>query len=282
MISRPQLLGSLLGVVALGLTVLGVSFALTDSNSSGASDAALALHNRNPTSAQIDLTISTGQRYDVSGTADFNFVRGTAQLTLAVPTVFSTTTVRAVLANHHVYVGSSALDSLTKKSWIAVSISPAFELFSIEGELVKTRLDLPLLRLLPGLNQFHTEKTTHDGPFTTFTFSNRHFPLTSTSSTSSAGSLVPRTANVTLAVTVASAGQLSELKLSANSSTLSVSVDAKVLSYNSPVTISVPRADQVQPFNSALARQLFNSKNSPLAGLFSTQQAAQLRRILAG
>ena len=276
--SRQKILGVALGVVALSLSAVGISIAAYDSNSTASRDASLALHGRNPTSARVALTISTGQLYDVTGTIDFDFVNNRAVATLAVPTVFSTTTVRAVLTGQELLIGSSALDSFVKKSWIAIPIANSFALFPIEGEMAKIRIDIPILRKLPGLDRLGTEKITHDGPFTTFTLSSRHFRL---APTSTKGSLIPTSANVRVAVTVASAGQLADLTLIVTSSTLNVSIDAKVLAYNAPVTIAVPSSTQVQPLNSALSRRLFTSKSSPIAQLLSAQQIAQLRSLLS-
>ncbi len=276
--SRQKSLGVALAIVALTLTGVGVFIAASDANSAASRDAALALHGNNPTSARLALTISTGQRYDVTGTLDFNFVNNRAQATLAIPTVFSTTTVRAVLAGHELYVGSSALNSVVKKSWTAIPITSAFELFPIEGEMAKIRIDIPLLRKLPGLNLLTTERITHDGPFTTFTLSKTHLRL---ASTPAKGSMIPQFANVSVAVTVASAGQLADLAVTATSSTLNVSIDAKVLSYNSPVAIDVPASGQVQPLNAVLIRRLFAAKSSPLAQLLSAQQLAQLRSLIS-
>jgi hypothetical protein len=271
--ARQKMFSIFIGALAVALTVLGISLALSDTNSSGSSDAALALHNQNPRSAHIALTISTGQQYDVTGTLDFNFVDNAARASIAVPTVFSTTNVDAILSRNYLYVGSSVLNAITKKKWIASPQSYALDLFAIEGEMAKIRVDIPVLRKLPGLNQLTTERTTHNGPFTTYLFSNQHFSL---AGVSAKGGLIPQTANATVAVTVASAGQLAELKVMLVSTTSNVSLDAKVLSYNAPVTITAPPASSVQPLSAALNRKLYGSSKSPFFHLFKSSQLAQL------
>ncbi len=278
MASQQKTLGALLAVVALALTGVGVAFAATDSNPSSASDASLALHGQNPKSAEIAVTISTGQQYDVTGTVNLDFQHNAASASLSVPTVFSTTTVRAIYKNQQLFVGSSALNSVATKSWTQLPGVASLNLFPIEAELAKAQVDVNNYRQFLGGLGADKLTTTHNGPFTTYSVSASHFaiPAQVTSKLKA-----PKHVSIDASVTVASEGQLAGLTVSLHSSSLNLSVSFKVLSYNAPITITAPPANQVQHVKGSTT-QILGSKNSPIGQLLSPQQILRLHTIIAG
>jgi hypothetical protein len=275
--SKPKILGSLLAVVALALTGIGVAIAASDSNPGASSDSALALHGQNPKTATVALTISTGQQYNVTGTMDFNFQQDAARVTLSVPTVFSTTTVQAILKNHVLYFGSTALNSVSKKSWISSPVGSIVDLFPVEAEMAKAKVDVNYYKQFLGLAGIGKLVTTHNGPFTTYSVNSRHFPIPPQMGTPIK---FPKYVTLSAAVTVAGAGQLSDLTVSLHSSSINFSIDLKVLSYNAPVQISAPPANETQKLSPAMSHQLFGSSASPLGQFLTPQQLQQLRTVI--
>ena len=258
----------MLAVVALSLTALGVVVAAVDNNPSGVSDAALALHGKAPHTAKIALTIDTSQQYQVTGTLDVNFDHNSFAGTLAIPTIFSTTHVSVVLFRHHLYAGIPALASIEKAPWI--SFPSSLDLFGYGYALAKLKLDLPFLRALGPYT------TTHQGPFTTYHFHGLKLPLPGINTKSTT---FPRSARVSLDVTMASEGQVSSVVATVVAGAIHFKVTAQILSYNQPVKISAPPANMVQKSPSGLFGSRSGSQTNPITQLLTPAGIVALGQI---
>ena len=146
--------------MALVATVLGVIYAATDSNPSGASDAALNYHGSLRT-AQMEITIDTGQRYDVNGTIDMNFVTNRIRATVNIPLFFSTATISAIMANSQLYLTTPSIQSTAAKPWLSIPHGTN-DLFPIQSTLEDFRQNLFCLQAIGPV------KVTTTGPYTTY------------------------------------------------------------------------------------------------------------------
>lgn len=243
----------ILAVVALVLTVAGVVWAATDSNP-GASEDALTLHGHTPTSAALSFTLSTGQSEQITGTMNFDFTKNEASGMMSVPAGLSTTTVGLVLAKNQVYVGIPTIASIVKTPWVSIPKTTP-DLYPLSLEMAAITLDVNLLQEAG----FHKKATTKNGSLTTYTYTR-----------SKAGIVAPPTlpiklphrATLTIAVTVASQGQLAGGTITLSSPSAHLSLSLTVLSYDQPVKIHVPSPSEVSPLTPALRNQVLGGSGA--------------------
>jgi hypothetical protein len=244
-----------LAVVALALTLTGVIYAVADSNPGATPKDPLALNGYPPTSAQFALKVSTGQAYSVNATVDVNFKKNQVQAHLLLPLFFSAATLDLRLTNGHLYVGSPNLSSIFGKSWISTKLnSPS--LFGLSLELTK-----PDISLISG---FSHESVTKNGYLTTYRYQRDNVVL---GTTSASPIKMPSSATVRVAITVGSQGELTAATVSETSKGSTLTLDLNVLSYNQPVHVLAPAANQVKPVDISQLLKLL--KATPLKSLLS-------------
>ena len=239
----------LLAVVASALTVTGVVIAATDSMPGTSGRDPLALNGYPPRSAQIALSISTGQAYHVTSEVNVNFVTNAVAAQVHVPLAFSNLDVNLLLVKKHLYVGLAKLSSVTGSSWASVS-APAASLYGLALEMTK-----PDISLISG---FTNKTVTKSGYLTTYRFERNN---TSLSIPQNFPLALPRRADVTFSITTGSQGELVAMGFSVDSAHSHASVVAAVTSYNQPATITAPPKDQVKALDPALFSQLFGSSS---------------------
>jgi hypothetical protein len=267
--SKGRVYGIILAVLALCLVAVGVVAAVSDSNPTGVSDSALQLPaGQAPSTATMSMTITTGGQYQVTGTAQVDFKASEAQFMLHVPLAFSTTSITGVFANGTLYLTSPALQSVTPRPWIAVPTSASSFDF---GAAALALGDYSPDSYWFTQHGFTGPKVTTQGPFTYYAFTlAKSIPLPSVLG----GGTTSPLASIVATVTTASQGQVAGLNLvlsTAKSTKLSAGI--QVTSYNHPVTITVPSANQIMatpggstPSASGIISQLIPGVSIPSLG----------------
>jgi hypothetical protein len=235
---------TLLAVVALGLSVTGVVLAATDSNPGGSSKDPLVLNGYPPRSANILLTVSTGQPYKLSANVNMDFTTNRVDATVQFPLVFTMASVDLRLVDKHLYVGSAAASS---GSWFSLPMKqPA--LFGLALEMTK-----PDIALISG---FSHETKTKSGYITTYDFTRDNVavsnPLGTTTASIAVGSL-------DWSISTGSQGEVTQSTITVRSGHRTTTISAVVLSYNHSGHISAPPADKVHPFDKSLIKKLLGS-----------------------
>ena len=238
-----------LALVASALTVTGVVIAATDANPGGAGRDPLALNGYPPRSAQIALSISTGQEYHVTAEVNVNFVTNAVAAQVHVPLAFSNVGVNLLLVKKHLYVGLANLSAIAGSTWVSVPTG-APSLYGLSLEMTK-----PDIGLISG---FTSKTVTKSGYLTTYRFE-RHD--TSLSLPSNFPLAIPHRASVTFSITTGSQGELVAAGFSVDTAHSHASIVAAVTSYNQPATISAPPKDQVKVLDPTLLGRLFGSSS---------------------
>ncbi len=255
----------LLAVVAVALTVTGVVIAATDSTPGSPTRDPLALNGYPPHSAQLALTISAGQQYDVTGMLNVNFATNAVDAQLNVPMAFSTVGVDLRLVKKHLYVGLANLSTIAGAPWLAMKTSPP-SLYGLSLEMTK-----PDVALISG---FTSKSVTTSGYLTTYRF---HRNAVDISMPSSLPLSLPRKADVTFTITTGSQGELVSSSFAVSSPHSRASISATVLSYNQPAHITAPPASQVKTLDPALLSRVFGP--SPLGAFLRPGAIASLGRV---
>ncbi len=239
----------LLAVVASALTVTGVVIAATDTNPGGAGRDPLALNGYPPRSAQIALSVSTGQEYHVTAEVNVNFATNAVAAQVHVPLAFSNVGVNLLLVKKHLYVGLANLSTIAGSSWVSVG-APEPSLYGLALEMTK-----PDIGLISG---FTSKTVTKSGYFTTYRFERDN---TSLSMPSNFPLALPHRANVTFSITTGSQGELVATGFSVDTAHSHASIVAAITSYNQPAAISAPPADHVKALDPSLYSRLFGSSS---------------------
>ena len=234
----------LLAVVAAALTATGVVIAATDNNPSAVVIDHLALNGYPPKSANLLVTVSTGQSYGLSANVRVNFVTNAIAATLNFPLVFSIAAVDVRLVDNHLFASSASTSS---GGWIELP----YKLRSLFGSSLE--LTKPDISLISGFGQEVITKTNDQ---TTFTYTRDNIAVSNilSSSNKSAG-----LGNLVWSITTGSQGEVTSSSVSIMSQHSSTKVSAVVLSYNQPVHVVAPPASTVHPVPSSLLRQIFSS-----------------------
>jgi hypothetical protein len=263
--SSRRTLGIAVAVIAVALSVVGVSLAATDPNPTGASDSSLALHGQPPRTAQVSIEVDTGQGIAVTGIAGIDFRRQRAEMAVSIPAFVSELVVTVVIASDHVYLTTQNLQSVLRRPWVAVAY-PTPDFASLAQTVADFRPHrLELAKLGPLL-------ISHHGPYTTYR-ATRAGTVTLPGAKGGA-----RTGTVTVAVTTASQDQVSSVSVAARSGADTASAHLDVLAYNAPVHVAVPPRRLVEELPPSVTAGLISGRISFLE-LLSPDGIAQLRQL---
>jgi hypothetical protein len=248
--------------VALALTLTGVIYAATDSNPAGIAKDPLALNGYPPRTADFELTVSTGQKYNLNANVAVNFRKNSAQAQLLIPLVFSDASINVRLVKGHLYVGSSNLSSIFGASWISTAAKNP-SLFGLSLEMTK-----PDVALITGFNK---KTVTKNGYLTTYRYERDNVIL---SLPSSSPVKMPAGTTIDVTITVGSQGELTAATVSESSKSSKVVISLNVLSYNQPLDVSVPPTNQVKKVNISILRKLLSG--TPFKKLLSPKYLGSL------
>ncbi len=254
-----------LAAVALALTLTGVIYAATDSNPSAIPKDPLVLNGYPPKSADFQIKVSTGQTYSLSANVDVNFRKNTVQAQVLIPLLFSATAVDLRLVHGMLYVGSPNLSSIFGTSWVNTPVSSP-SLFGLSLELTK-----PDISLISGFNH---QSVTKNGYLTTYHYQRDNVIL---GTTSKSPIKMPAIATVNISITVGSQGELSAATVSETSKSSTLTLNLNVLSYNQPVHVTAPAANEVKAVNISSLLKLLNA--TPLRSLLSIKNLGNLGKI---
>ena len=256
----------MLGVVALALTVTGIAIAATDTNPGSATSDSLALNGYPPKSAELAVSITTGQAYSVTSTINVNFLTNSVDAQMQVPFAFSSINADLRLVNRHLYAGLANLHSIVGRSWISTPMKVP-SLYGVSLEMTK-----PDVSLISG----YTRKTmTTVGAVTTYNFYRDNATVRAP-----AGLPVtlPTLARIDFSLSVGSQGELTGVGLTVTSKHSTASITVTVLSYNRSTDIVAPPAKEVLPVTKSILDRLFGSSSS-IPSLIAPKNVAALGQI---
>jgi hypothetical protein len=238
--------GVALAVLATALTVFGVVYAATDATSSGVAKDPFALHGYPPKSADLLVTISTGQSYTLSANVNVNFTTSAADAVVHFPLVFSVTSVDLRLVGKHVYAEAADISS---GRWLAFAVRPpAF--FGLSLEMTK-----PDIAFITGLKE---TSVTKNGYEITHTYSRNGVALRNILGSAKNAVVL---GSLKLSVTEGSNQEFTGGTMTMKSAHAMTTVTVQVLSYNRPAVISAPPSKDVKSMVGSTLPQLFASSS---------------------
>jgi hypothetical protein len=252
----------LLAAVASALTITGVVLAATDSNPSGVTRDPLALHGYPPRSADLAVTVSTGQSYSVQANVNINFNTNDIEATLQVPLVFSGVSIDARFLHHHLYATSTNLSSVIGSKWLSTKETLP-SLYGLSLEMTK-----PDISLITG---FSHKTVTKSGYFTTYDFSRDNVAVTSLGAKSAK---LPGVGSVNWSITTGAEGEVTQSTLTISKKSSEAILSVTVLSYNKPARITAPPANEVKPEDAKFLMGIL--AKTPIASLLVPQNLTSL------
>ncbi|HEV3268747.1 MAG TPA: hypothetical protein VGZ68_10140 [Acidimicrobiales bacterium] len=230
--------------VALALTVTGVVIAATDSNPAGLAKDPLVLNGYPPSTAMLDVHLSSGSAFSLSATVAANFTADKVDGIVTIPTVVSGAAIELRMIADQLYARSAAQSS---GPWMTAKVKTP-SLFGVALELTK-----PDIKLITGFQ----ETKTKSGYSTTYTLYRDHVALTSlfgSSSTSVLGSVL-------WTITVGSQGEVSASSVTVRSAHTVTTLSVTVTSYNKAVHVATPT--DVKTIALGSIDKIFTSKSLP-------------------
>lgn len=238
--------GVSLAVFATALTIFGVVYAATDTNSSGVTKDPFALHGYPPKSADLLVTISTGQSYTLSANVNVNFDTSAAEAVVHFPLVFSVTSVDLRLVGKRVYAQAADISSGT---WLAFPVRPP-GFFGLSLEMTK-----PDISFIKGLKEMSITK---NGYQTTYNYGRNNVALRNVVGQSKNAIVL---GSLLLSVTEGASQEFTGGVMVMKSAHAMTKVTVQVLSYNQPAMISAPSAKDVKSVVGSTLPQLFKSSS---------------------
>jgi hypothetical protein len=243
--AKKRIMALALAIIALGLTVTGVVIAATDSNPGSLTKDPLALNGYPPSSANLAVTVSTGDDVSVSATVNVNFKTGRIAALVHFPLVIATASLNLVFAQNKVYARSA---EVSNGPWLEAKLSTP-NLFGASLELTKPDIDL--------ITGFHKEVSS-SGYSTTYVFTRHDVPLTSVISSATAYS---KLGSIRWTITVGSQGEVESTTVVEKTAHSTTTLNVIVLSYNQPAHIDVPTSANTQPLSNSMLAKLLKSVN---------------------
>jgi hypothetical protein len=241
---RPAALA--LAALATALTIFGVVYAATDSNVAGVAKDPFALHGSPPKTADLLVTVSTGQSYTLSANVNVNFAKSSVDAVVHFPLVFSVTSVDLRLVGKHVYAEATDISSGT---WLAFTVHPpAF--FGLSLEVTK-----PDISFIKGLKE---TSVTKNGYQTTHSYSRNNVAMRNILGSAKNDVVL---GSLKLSVTEGSSQEFTGGMMIMKSAHAMTKVTVQVLSYNQPAVITAPSAKDVKTIVGSTLPQLFASSS---------------------
>lgn len=251
----------LLAVVASALTVTGVVLAATDSNPGGVARDNLTLNGYPPHSAQLFVTVSTGQAYSLTSNVNVDFNNSRVEAFVHFPLVFSIASIDLRLVHEHLYAGSAVA---TSGPFLSMPMKQP-SLFGLSLEMTK-----PDIALITGFDQ----TVVKSGDYTTYDFRRSGVAISNVLGGSANHASI---GSIDLSITVGRQGEVTQSNLVVKGTHSTTTVHVVVLSYNQKVNIVAPPSGQVQSANASIIRQLLGSV--PLGTLLMPQNLTSLGQL---
>jgi hypothetical protein len=249
---------TLLGVVATGLTILGIVLAATDSNPSGIPKDPLALNGYPPKTAKFALTVTTGGGVTLPATVNVNFLTNKIETNFVISLALSGVPVDLRLIGDKTYVSSPNFTSTFGKPWLSLKDAlPALYNYSLE--LVK-----PDISLITG---FPTVTVTRNGYYVTHDFRRDNVAVTEIGASATT---LPKVGSLDWSITTGRQGEVTASTLTISTKHQYTTLSVKVLSYNRSARIATPPSSQVKSESSRYLQGLIGS------GMFSLLVPANL------
>lgn len=251
----------LLAVVAVALTVTGVVVAATDGNPGSIPKDNLELNGYPPRSAQLFVTVSTGQTYSLTSNVNVDFNNSRVEAFVHFPLVFSVASVDLRLVDNHLFAGSA---EVTSGPYLSTPMKQP-SLFGLALEMTK-----PDIALITGFD----ESVVSGGGFTTYDFRRSGVAVSNVLGGSKNQASI---GTLDWSITVGNQGEVTRTSLVVKDARSTTTISVVVLSYNKPVDVVAPPAAQVQSVDASTLRHLLGSV--PLSTLLLPQNLTSLGQL---
>ena len=242
---KTRVMAITVAVVAVLLTAVGLVVAATNSNSENGGKDPLALNGYPPKTAELFVTLSTGSNVKLSATVNANFRTDRVSGVVHFPLVITTASVDVIAARNHLYARSA---DVSNGPWLSTHLSLP-DLYGISLELTKPDVDL-----ITGFKK----TVSKSGYSTTYRFYRDDVALSPLFAKPDATSTL---GSVLWYITVGSQGELTRSTVVEQTKKSTVKVSVTVLSYNQPITITLPSTKDLEPLSRSGFGKLLSSVN---------------------
>jgi hypothetical protein len=238
--------GIALAALASALTIFGVVYAATDTNATGAAKDPFTLRGYPPKSADLLVTVSTGQSYTLNANVNVNFNTSSVDAIVHFPLVFSVTSVDLRLVGKRVYAQAADISSGT---WLSFPVRPP-GFFGLSLEVTK-----PDISFIKGLKETSVTKSGYE---TTYNYFRRDVALRNIIGSSKNAIVL---GSLSLSVTEGASQEFIGGEMTMKSAHAMTKVTVQVLSYNQPAVISAPPASDVKTVVGSTLPKIFASSS---------------------
>jgi len=238
---------TLVGILATGLTVLGVVLAATDANPGDIPKDPLALNGYPPKTAELAVTVTTGAAITVHAIVDVNFQTNKIEANFDVPLLLSGVPVDLRIIGDDAYASTPNFTATVGKPWIRLKVKLP-QLFNYSLEFVR-----PDISLISG---FPRETVTKSGYYVTHDFSRDNVALSELGASSST---LAKVGTLNWSITTGKQGEVTASTVTVSTKHQRTTIHASVVSYNQRVTITRPNASDVKTEDSSYLKGLLGS-----------------------
>jgi hypothetical protein len=238
---------TLVGVIATGLTVLGIVLAATDSNPADIPKDSLALNGYPPKTAELAVTVTTGDAISVHAIVNVNFQTNKIEANFEVPLLLSGVPIDLRIIGDDAYASTPNFTATVGKPWIRLK-ERLPQLFNYSLEFVH-----PDISLISG---FSHETVTKSGYYVTHDFSRDNVALKDLGASST--SLV-KVGTLNWSITTGKQGEVTASTVTVSTKHQSTTIHASVVAYNHRVNVVRPSADEVKTESSSYLKGLLGS-----------------------
>jgi len=238
---------ALVGIIATGLTVFGIVLAATDSNPADIPKDSLALNGYPPKTAEVAVTVTTGNAITVHAIVDVNFQTNKIEATFEVPLLLSGVPVDLRIIGDEAYASTPNFQATVGRPWISLK-EKLPSLFNYSLEFVR-----PDISFISG---FSRETVTKNGYFVTHDFSRDNVALKDLGASTST---LPKVGSLNWSITTGKQGEVTASTVKVSMKHQSTMIRATVIAYNQHVAIARPNADEVKAESSTYLKGLLGS-----------------------
>ena len=239
--SRHRLLATIVAIAALVGTTTGIVMAATDSS---ANASPYALNGKVPKTAAMSFSIANSDGVAITGHMNVDMVKNRVDGEIDVPFILVMARIHIREVNDKLYLGAGAFKSMAEAEWLAAPLNTNLDLTGLALTMAKPEFDL-----MP--KELGAVEITTEGDITVRTYHLNSKALG-----------LPTSGDVTLVFRTASEGQVIGLTVTVKAAGQDMTISLTMDSYNSPVTIEVPKPSSVKPLTSNSLQQIAGNNDT--------------------
>jgi hypothetical protein len=228
-----------IAAISVALSVTGVVLASTDPNPHGYKTDPLNLHGFAPRSADIAISVSTNSLPLLSGDFQVDFHRSVGELTMGTSIMGANTQLQVVVGKNHAYLVHGGTFNRPYLELGKVGVS----WYGVSFEMAHPQVSL-LNAATSSVTMSHNEQ---GEAVYTYKLNGSSLPL---------GTGLKLNGATSLAVSIGRGGELTGISIKIRSKQGTETIALRVLSYNQPVNVTVPKRSEITTGNAGLGSLL--------------------------